>query len=491
MSFTTGTGNDISIGNSTAALLASGATFTGVWEDVTNYTTIASSILGSLATDGTIYFDLSTDGGATFTSVPSNVSDATFAVPRIINAAETHVRIRYVNGTTAQTGTFSIQTKYSNGQQMALFSSVDGFINGETPTQVVRSIIVGEDDDDVYRNVRTTRAGDMAVAISDADLGFHAIVTPGGSVKVSEQTHLVGEPFGNATLNTTKWSIDLVGSGSQDSSIPGELTMDTGTTANSAVEIQSTDIARFIPANYNTTHHAVTIPDGASYAADNSRKWGAFDATNAASGNGIYFEIDNGDWYTVHCINGVPSRTIQADWNGLAKATFPLNSTSANVYEIEYNAGSIIFRVNGGVMHRETLLGTPYADDIHFPAGMSNTNYNGSIVDVSMKLRAAVIYTLGKGTGQDRPYFISGTTAGLTIKSGPGHLGRIIFARDGGGGGAATIAIYDALSATNQVAAIVTKKDETEPVEFDFTFNTGLFVTITGAGTLSTTITFD
>ena len=663
--------NVISAANSTTALLGSGATFTGAWEEVIVYTTVATAVLGSLATDGTLYFDLSTDGGVTFTSVPSVISDATFAVPRILNVVETHVRIRYVNGTTAQTGTFSIQTKYSNNQELALLSSIEGVINGETPTQVVRSVVAGrilndllEDTDDfgnvsllsnralktaipptviyqisrptdpaiptgaaitidpvlntelnvsdsgwipvksfgggslinmitdtslqvylmnasdtsgnniqgnlspsiistigfpstfgapffddyfrlvvvnvsgsssnsysikavgqqtpaapvfnsidqpiasffpaplnrsvitgldvdgVFHNVVTTRNGNIAQSVTDADLGFHQIVTPGGASKVASQTHLVGEPFGGAELNTTEWDIDLVGSGTQDATGAGELTMDTGTTADSAVEIESSDLARFIPANYNTTHHAVTIPDGASYAADNSRKWGAFEATNAAGGNGIYFEIDDGVWYVAHCLNGTPTRIEQDDWNGLGAGSFPTNSINANVYEIEYNAGSIIFRVNSNVLHRETLLATPYANDIHFPIGMSNTNYNGSTTDVSLKLRAASIYTLGKGLGQERPFYISGTNgAGDIVKTGAGHLGRVIFAR--AGGGSATVLIYDALIATNQVGRIDIDKNDTINVEYDFTFNIGLFVVITGTGTLGTTITFD
>ena len=144
--------NIISAANSTAALLAGGATFTGAWESVIDYTTVACAVLGSLATDGTLYFDLSMDGGATFTSVPNTVSDTTFALPRILNVVESHVRIRYVNGTTAMTGTFSLQTKYSNGQELGLLGSIDGFISGETPSNVVKSILAGRQPNGSYNN---------------------------------------------------------------------------------------------------------------------------------------------------------------------------------------------------------------------------------------------------------------------------------------------------------------------------------------------------
>jgi hypothetical protein len=160
-------GNESSTANSTVVLLTSGATFTGAWEDVTNYTTVACAVLGSIATDGILYFDLSTDNGATFTSIPNMISDATFAVPRILNVVEQYVRIRYVNGTTAQTGTFSIQTKYSNGQELALLSSVDGSVTGETPTQVVKAVLVGVGPDGDYLNVPVDEIGQLAVNVHD------------------------------------------------------------------------------------------------------------------------------------------------------------------------------------------------------------------------------------------------------------------------------------------------------------------------------------
>ena len=68
--------NTISTANSTTDLLTGGATFTGVWEDVTNYTSVAVAVLGSLATDGILYFDVSSDGGATFNSIPAKIGAA-------------------------------------------------------------------------------------------------------------------------------------------------------------------------------------------------------------------------------------------------------------------------------------------------------------------------------------------------------------------------------------------------------------------------------
>ena len=172
-----GGGNKISEGNSMQIPLTPGLVFTGLWEDVSNYTTVACAVFGSMSTDGVLYFDLSVDEGVTYTSLPSVISDTNNAVPRILNVVEQYVRVRYVNGTTLQTGTFSIQTKYSNGQELALLSSVGGAVSNETPTQVVKSVLVGVDINGVYRNVPVDENGQLSVNVSDqttraADLFF-------------------------------------------------------------------------------------------------------------------------------------------------------------------------------------------------------------------------------------------------------------------------------------------------------------------------------
>lgn len=472
-----------------AATLAASATFQGVGEDVSKYGRAGVAINSDNATDGVLTIEVSHDG-VIWRGATRSWSNTLFGAPHMWNIVEQYFRIKYVNGTT-EADNLSIQVQYSNNADILLGHQLDEVLLNETEAVITRSVLAGLDPDGVYGNVHTTRSKSLSNTITSSDLGFHAIVTPGGGLKVNEQTHLAGAAFGESVLNTDKWSIDLVGSGTQDASVDGELTMDTGTTADSAVEIQSTDVARFIPANYNTSHHALAIPDGASYAANNSRKWGAFNATDAASINGIYWELDSGSWYVVHSLNGVATRIAQASWNGVAADSFPDNSVNTNVYEIEYNAGSIIFRVNSDVIHRVSLTATPYANNIHFPVGMSNTNSGGSTTDVSMKLRAGAIYTLGQGRGVDRPHYMVGTQTGHVVKAGPGHLGKVIIARNGAGGGDATVEVYDGITAVNQIGRIAIDTDMTMAVNYDIAFNTGLYMVISGLGTLGTTITFD
>ena len=151
----TSKGNRISVdetGNSTKVLLGAAGEFIGNWESVIDYTTAAVAIKGDNVTDGTLYIESSQDGGVTVNSVPFTVSDATFDLPHIWNVVETDIRVRYVNGTTAQTGHFQLQTKYSNGQELGLLQNAGDSITEDTDVQVVKSVTTGRQPDGAYRN---------------------------------------------------------------------------------------------------------------------------------------------------------------------------------------------------------------------------------------------------------------------------------------------------------------------------------------------------
>ena len=150
-----GTGNVISSANSTVSLLGSGATFTGVWESVIDYTSIAVSVLGTNATDGVLWFDVRKTGSTIVNSVPFFKTDITgnaTNIPSIWNIVESEFRIRYVNGTTAQLTEWFLETKYSNGQQAELLTTAGGDINTNTPVSTVKSLTAGANPLGAYIN---------------------------------------------------------------------------------------------------------------------------------------------------------------------------------------------------------------------------------------------------------------------------------------------------------------------------------------------------
>lgn len=145
--------------NSTESLLGASGVFTGEFEYAEPYNTIRIGIKGSIPTDGTVFFDISDDGVTLLRSVPRSVSDASFTLPRILSFNDKYIRIRYVNGTTPQTGTFSIVTKYSTDGTLGLNNVMGEVITGETEGQIVKSVITGNVNDaslvptNIYENV--------------------------------------------------------------------------------------------------------------------------------------------------------------------------------------------------------------------------------------------------------------------------------------------------------------------------------------------------
>ena len=155
MTFIPSINNKISSANSTSSLLTGGATFTGTWEAVENFNFIRTAILTDNATDGTLYFDLSMDGGTTFISVSRSVGDTTFNFPHKISVVESYVRIRYVNGTTAQTTFFNLQTTYSVSDNLSLNYLLNGTITDENEASLVLASLIGRDLNGVHRHVPT------------------------------------------------------------------------------------------------------------------------------------------------------------------------------------------------------------------------------------------------------------------------------------------------------------------------------------------------
>jgi len=166
-------------GNSTKVLLGASATFTGAWEAVSDYTNLSVAILGSLKSPGTLWIESSQDGGSTVNSVPFTVENANFDLPHNWNLVESHIRIKYVNGPVAQTGTFQLQTKYSNGQELGLLQNAGDTIGPNTDVQIVKSVVTGANPQNKYVN------------------------TPESGVDINNST--VGT-LGNAGVFTGKWS---------------------------------------------------------------------------------------------------------------------------------------------------------------------------------------------------------------------------------------------------------------------------------------------
>ncbi len=133
-------GGFVSINNSTTTLLTGGATYQGTADDVTGFTTASVSIYGSLNTaTGTLFFEASSDN-VVFTNIKRIVPELNFDIPHMWLIAEKFFRIRYENDSVAQTGSFRIQTMYSNARTMNLANTLEGTVGLTNLVTLTREI---------------------------------------------------------------------------------------------------------------------------------------------------------------------------------------------------------------------------------------------------------------------------------------------------------------------------------------------------------------
>lgn len=120
--------------NSSSAPLSSSATFTGETTDVSTYTSFVVACFSNVA--GTLFVEFSTDGTNWDGSLQFNVSASLNEVHRL-TVTRRYVRVRYVNGSVAQT-TFRLQA--IKGFQQTITSSLGSLIQRDADAILTRGI---------------------------------------------------------------------------------------------------------------------------------------------------------------------------------------------------------------------------------------------------------------------------------------------------------------------------------------------------------------
>lgn len=389
----------ISAGNSTTALLGASATFTGQWEDVTDYTTVAVAIFGDNQTDGTLYIESSQDGGVTVNSVPFAVADASFDLPHIWNVVESHIRVRYVNGSTAQTGHFQLQTKYSNAQSLGLLQNAGDTITANTDVQIVKSVLTGQSPTGDFKNVPVDSEGNMYIHLQRPTSAFGDL----RSVELTPQAQ-VTFPY---NINTDIVDIE-------------ELNGGTVTQANSMAVLQTSTAT-----NGEATLKSRQILKYRAGLGGLARFTGLF-TTGVASSEQIIGIGDDEDGYFFGYVgtafgiiirkNGVDEFIPQTSWNvdnmdGGDGPSNPsnmlLDPTKLNVFEIDFQwlgAGQIDFHIEDPIPgHFTPVHRVKYANNNTDPSLFNpsfplhaNIKNTGNATNLTMKTASMAAFCEGK-----------------------------------------------------------------------------------------------
>ncbi len=172
-----------STGNSSSALLGSSAVFTGVWEDITLYSTVAIYALAAQAS-ATAGLQAQFGIAAAQADVIKNFTlSANTPVNLSLATAGRFFRLVYTNSAIAQTS-FSLQVKYVSGQVETVVDA-SSTVDDTTIAQVARSIGMNRQDNAIYavsradedRRLRVRLGTDNAV---DTKSGFALVQTAFG-----------------------------------------------------------------------------------------------------------------------------------------------------------------------------------------------------------------------------------------------------------------------------------------------------------------------
>lgn len=163
--------------------LGSGANFTGVWEDTTNYGLVIASVHSDQesASDGFVV-QWSSDGVAVVQVDKFNISAMGAGGGKVstFSPANKYFRIFYTNGATPQTD-FDIQVIYKpHGVKSSSHRLQDSIVD-EDDVELVKAIISAKTPDGAYENIEATDTGNLKVSLqvdsaSEHKFGFQAAV---------------------------------------------------------------------------------------------------------------------------------------------------------------------------------------------------------------------------------------------------------------------------------------------------------------------------
>ncbi len=295
-------------------------------------------------------------------------------------------------------------------------------------------------------------------------------VTPYGEVHSVEPVRIAGGVFNDNTLNANFFTATNTNGGT--STVTNTLlSLATNTTANGATQVYTAQIARFVGGSSNRFYGRILTGDTGT--ANNTRRWGLM----APGGtDGVYFKL-SGTTLSVNTRKGGTESSVTI--------TPSITLTNLNLYEIDYNSGTIYFIIDGTVVYTLNALVT-YTNNIQFTAFIDNTNAAGSTTNVTISAVNLSVYRLGSLITQ--PIYGRITTAATTtFKLGPGLLHRITLNNPTG----TLITIYDNTAGSGTTIAVINTPAQANPVtlEYGTQFSNGL--TVVSTGTWDATIIFE
>lgn len=353
-----------------------------------------------------------------------------------------------------------------NGVRISFYTSDTVSLSNLSMRKVndVHARIVGIKPDGTGIDISASVSGALRQTIEDGETGVRNEVEPLGGLRTITPFRSVGITFGGSTKDTNFWTETVTGSGAITQS--GQLTLSTGTTANSTVKYQTIKKARKVVGVTNQFRCTAGLTTDAQL--NNIRRIGPYDANDGffLQSNGITMQV-------VSRKGGVDTAISSGSFNGNYGLIWtPVVNTLYRLV-IDYTAGSAKFFVNGTLLHtiQNTVAG--YTNTLNFPVTMENINSGGNTTNNIFIVQFACILRLGALLTEPNWKYI-GTNTTTVLKYSSATLNSIVNCDNAG-----TVTIYDNTSATGDSILIDTAK-VLGPIELGLPMSNGITIVTAG-----------
>jgi hypothetical protein len=347
----------------------------------------------------------------------------------------------------------------------------------------VTSRIRGLKPSNVIADVGVTYGGSLKCSVSD-DLNFPSFNTPTGELRVIEPVRLIGAGFEGTTIDTRFWATGATGTAATIVQAGCELVLTSGTSNAAYVYAYSVRRARYVTGSSNRFRCVGKLGDAGTV--NNKRRWGiGWGASMPTITDGAWFQVDGTEFSVVTCKGGVETKVTSANFNGDLGA-YALTAVVATL-EIYYTNSIIKFVIGGLTLHTVTASLASWTNTLAFHTFVDSLNSNILNASVTINVRTASVYRLGKIETQPITYHLSGDAATHVLKLGQGLLHKIVFNNTSG----TSINIVDNITgSTPSLGIITTTASCIGPWDVYYPFNNGLILITTGNG-LDATIVYE
>ena len=319
----------LSLSNSTKTPLSGGATFTGEWEEVLDYSSI--SVIADSDVASTLYCDFSIDGVTSDRNIQmSDGTSGSMGIHSLIVVAR-YFRVRVVNGAGAQSS-LRVQTLYSIDSRIAQPTSrLAQTISNYSDVLNTRAVIVAQEPDGTYSNILSSANNELLVKNGMRDVFNTQIIMP-LDVEVSLYSNY-------GIVNNTQLVDTFTATGGTITSFQGNrFQADITTSSGSYAVVRSKRASKYHPGLSNLIRLQYQF-DGNAVA--NSLQY--VGAGNASSD--LYFCYNGADFgirYSTGGLFEIQTLTMSAAAGGTESLTITLNSVGYT-FNVSNAGGDISF----------------------------------------------------------------------------------------------------------------------------------------------------